>query len=72
MDWPQHKLNNAELVAGSRRARGSDENLVVYVLEQIITYCSIYNSTFALKITINYLYNSCFLFLKKEQITIYK
>jgi len=27
-DWLQHKLNNAELVEGSRRARGPDENLI--------------------------------------------
>ena len=30
-DWLQHKLNNAELVEGSRRAGGPDENLVYYV-----------------------------------------
>ena len=33
MDWLQHKLNNTELVEGSRRAGGPDENLVYYVRE---------------------------------------
>jgi len=38
-DWLQHKLNNTELVEGSRRAGGPDENLVSIILG-LCLYCA--------------------------------